>query len=339
MPIIRYSALFWSITAYFWAKLMKFMLTGLFADKPVYRKFLILVSLILFSTIIFSLCGGLVVEYLYGFDVINDAASLSDFGNPEVVSALKVLQLITTGLGMFLVPSLVASLVFSFQPREFLFAKTIPSFRMIALTVVLMFSMVPVINTLMVFNELLELPPFLSWLEQWMKSSEAQAMKITEAFLDVNTTRALMFNILVIAILPALGEEFLFRGVLQKLFHQLTGNIHVTIIITAALFSAIHMQFYGFLPRFLLGLLFGYLLFWSGSIWLPVAAHFINNGAAVVLAYLSATGQLSFNQDTIGTGDGEFIFLAVSVLLSAFIVAMLYRISKKNLPDEETLQL
>jgi uncharacterized protein len=159
-----------------------------------------------------------------------------------------------------------------------------------------------------------------------MKESEAQAMKITEAFLKMETTQDLLINLLVIAVVPAIGEELLFRGVLQRLFQELTKNIHLTVFLSAAIFSAIHMQFYGFLPRMFLGVLFGYMLVWTGNIWVPVLAHFINNGAAVFFAWLASKNEMPFNQDTIGAESGD---LAVAIG-SALAVIMLMMLMKKQ---------
>ena len=161
-----------------------------------------------------------------------------------------------------------------------------------------------------------------------MKGSEENATRITEALLNMNSPGDLFYNLLIIAVLPALGEEFLFRGILQKLFKEMTQNVHVAIIITAVIFSAIHMQFYGFLPRMMLGILFGYLLHWTGNLWVPVIAHFINNAAAVVFAYFAGKQELPFNQDTIGTMEGEWMWVLVASLILS--VAM-YRIWKSRL--------
>src|SRR5207344_1198984 len=97
---------------------------------------------------------------------------------------------------------------------------------------------------------------------------------------------SLAINLFIIAFLPALGEELFFRGMMQKLFSQLTKNNHLAIIITSIIFSAIHLQFYGFLPRMVLGIFLGYLLVWSGSLWLPILAHFVNNASAVLFTFL-----------------------------------------------------
>ncbi|MEL7006274.1 MAG: CPBP family intramembrane glutamic endopeptidase, partial [Bacteroidota bacterium] len=96
--------------------------------------------------------------------------------------------------------------------------------------------------------------------------------------------------IIVIAVIPAIGEEIVFRGMLQNELHTASKNAHVAIWVSAIIFSAIHMQFFGFFPRLLLGALFGYLYYWSGNLIIPILAHFINNGFSLVLVYLS-TGE------------------------------------------------
>src|SRR5690606_2422366 len=119
----------------------------------------------------------------------------------------------------------------------------------------------------------------------WMKVQELQMEKITEKILQVTSFSGLLLNLLVIAIIPAIGEELLFRGCLQPVFHRWTKNIHIAIWITAIIFSAIHVQFYGFIPRMLMGAVFGYMLYWGRSIWLPIIAHFINNATAVIYTF------------------------------------------------------
>jgi membrane protease YdiL (CAAX protease family) len=105
--------------------------------------------------------------------------------------------------------------------------------------------------------------------------------QLTNLFLDTRSTADFIENMAIMAVLPALGEELLFRGIFQRLFSDWARSIHWGIIITSLLFSFFHFEFYGFLPRFLLGILFGYLLIWTASIWIPMLAHFINNGIIV----------------------------------------------------------
>jgi len=306
---------------------MKIMLSGLFADKPTYRKFLIVVSIVLFCTLLFSIAGALMVNVLYGVDVIADPAAFNDLENPMVLAALKLMQLLSTGIGMFLLPSLILAWLFSQRPADYLEINRKPANESILLSVVIMFAAIPVINLMVGLNQQMQLPGFLSEMESWMNGSEENATRITEALLNMNSPGDLFYNLLIIAVLPALGEEFLFRGILQKLFKEMTQNVHVAIIITAVIFSAIHMQFYGFLPRMMLGILFGYLLHWTGNLWVPVIAHFINNAAAVVFAYFAGRQELPFNQDTIGTMEGEWMWvLAASLVLSV----ALFRIWKSR---------
>jgi len=283
------------------------------------------VFIILLNTIIFSFIGGLLTDALYGINMMENPNALSNLEDPAVVGALKLLQIFTTGLGMFLIPSIIASILFSKSPSNYLSLQLPEKPIVLGLSILLMFSAVPLINLIHIFNQQLELPAFLSGIEEWMKQSEANAQRITEVFLNIKTTQELYYNLLIVAILPALGEEFLFRGVLQRLFKELTNNVHAAVIITAILFSAIHMQFYGFFPRMLLGLMFGYLLVWTGSIWVPVIAHLINNGAAVIFAYYAQQNNLPFDQDTVGTGAGEWPLTIFSIAVVAILLFAIKR--------------
>jgi hypothetical protein len=136
-----------------------------------------------------------------------------------------------------------------------------------------------------------------------------------------------------IAFLPAIGEELLFRGVIQRIFTSWTRNQHWGIWISAILFSALHMQFYGFIPRVFLGVLFGYLLVWSGSIWLPIIAHFINNAVAVVAMYLIDKGLLSQEIEEIGTTSDSYYMAAVSLLLIVVFMLMIKRQNSEVNPE------
>lgn len=132
----------------------------------------------------------------------------------------------------------------------------------------------------------MKLPGFLKGIEDWMLRKELEVGNLTKQLLVMNSISVLLVNLLMFVVIPAFGEELIFRGCLQKIFKRLTGNYHIAIWITAIIFSAIHVQFYGFIPRMLLGALFGYLLVWSGSLWLPILAHFMNNAIAVITAYI-----------------------------------------------------
>jgi uncharacterized protein len=300
---------------------------GVFEDKPVYRKFLILVSIVLFSTLVFSMFGALLADALYGVDMINDPNALSDFSDPAVLAAMKLIQVLTSGIGMFIIPALIAAVVFSTKPGEFLGLVKRPGAEAAGLTILLMFAAVPLINALLVLNQGMQLPSFMSGIEAWIKEQEENAAMVTEAFLNMKSTTDLLQNLFIIAVIPAIGEELLFRGVIQRLFTDLTQKPVAAIVLSAILFSALHMQFYGFVPRMALGIMFGFLYLWSGSLWLPILAHLVNNAAAVWFAYLNKDHGLPFDEDTVGTLPGEMPYLIGSVLIVALI---LYRFYKKQ---------
>ena len=173
-------------------------------------------------------------------------------------------------------------------------------------------------------------PYYLKEVENWMKTSENAANNLSELFLKVNTISGLIFNIFMMALLPALSEEFLFRGVFQRLFSEMFKNYHWGIVFSAALFSAIHFQFYGFVPRMLLGVIFGFMLVWSGTLWVPIIAHFMNNAIGVFFYYLQTKGLVDNSLDTIGTCKNELQISIISLILSAAILGLFYYISKRK---------
>lgn len=294
----------------------------MYADASPIVKLLIFIGVLLICTAAFSLAGLVLAPVIFGSDVVLKGINTSDFSNPQSVAALKFLQLFSQ-VGMMIIPSLLAAFIFSKNNSSFLNTNKITGALSLFLVVLLMLLSSPLINFLLEINSHLQLPSFLNSLENQMKHYEEEAAKLTKVFLRMENTSDLFINLLMIGLLPAIGEEFLFRGVIQKLVRELTGNIHVAIFLTAIFFSAIHLQFFGFLPRFLLGMLFGYLLYWSGSIWLPVLAHFVNNASAVMFEWFSQRNQLPFNPDTIGTASGESWILILSIALTFYLIFLL----------------
>jgi len=162
------------------------------------------------------------------------------------------------------------------------------------------------------FNHQLVLPKALAALENLIKVSQDRADKLVEQMLQVHGFYALLFNIFLIAVLPAVGEELFFRGAIIRIFQNWRG-VKTAIWITAFIFSGIHFQFYGFVPRLLMGVFFGYLLLWNGNLWLPILAHFINNVVAVIFFYLKFNGYKLPDIDSIGIGSTLWIGIASGV--------------------------
>ena len=194
-----------------------------------------------------------------------------------------------------------------------------PAAMLLVAGVLLMFLTLPVTNQLTAWNEGMSLGKNLTWFEDWIKSLEETAKVTTEKMLNVNTIGGLLLNMVVVALIPAIGEELTFRGVLQQALTRKMKNPHVAIILSAAIFSFIHFQFYGFLPRMFLGILLGYMFYVTGSLWTSMLMHFLNNGTAVVLYYLNNKGIVDIDVDHFGALNGWMVALS-AVLTVALIV-------------------
>ena len=290
-------------------------LKGIYQDYAPIKQAFILLVLLFVSFVVFNALGMIGVSLI-------DPPSLSDFESTATIQSLKFLQAFSS-FGLFIVPSFLFAYLTS-KSLNF----TAVSRQQFLLTVAVMCFAFPLINALALWNEGLHLPSFLSGLEDWMRSAESQAMQITEAFLKVDHWLELLINILIIGVIPALGEELLFRGVIQKELFSRCGKIHLSIWITAFLFSAMHLQFLGFIPRFLIGGLLGYLFYWSGSIWLPILAHFVNNAGAVILSYLINQQSISNEIEHLGAKDGHLSMVVIALLGLLLLLYLLHAISK-----------
>ncbi|OIP82132.1 MAG: hypothetical protein AUK44_08425 [Porphyromonadaceae bacterium CG2_30_38_12] len=235
-------------------------------------------------------------------------------GSMEDVANLRIAQIIQS-LFLFVATPLILAFFWSEKPLHYLHLSTKSNPTSYLLVVLIAIIAIPFINFLGELNKQIALPHFLSAIEIWMKDMETQMEILIVKLLTVSTLGALLFNLFLIAVLPALGEELFFRGILQKLFTEWRKPI-LAIWLAAFIFSSIHLQFYGFIPRLLLGAFFGYLVLWSGNLWLPIVAHFTNNSMGILFFYLKNKGEQLINLDTIGTGNTIYMaFLSLGLLL------------------------
>lgn len=233
-------------------------------------------------------------------------------------------------LGMFVIPSFVFASLVSYSVTDYLGLKRIPGGFSAMSVILLMYLLLPFITELVRINQAMALPDGLQSIETWMRDAEIRAEELTKAFLKTEGIGGLIVNLLIVGVLASIGEELLFRSVLIKLFRNWFGNVHLAIMVSSILFSAFHLQFFTFLPRLFLGLLFGYLFIWSGSLWLPILAHFINNVSAVVVYYLVDMGSIDIKVEDFGAVENS-MFLWISILLSAVLMAFIFIIEKKGL--------
>ena len=161
-----------------------------------------------------------------------------------------------------------------------------------------------------------------------MHEKEQMAEDMSLQFLEVTGIRGLLFNLFMIGLMPAIGEELLFRSVIQPLAGKLLRNIYVGILVSAILFSGMHMQFFGFFPRLLLGIVLGIFYLWSGSIWVPMIMHLLNNCTAVLVYYLSHNQYIQVDPERFGSSD-DFLWVIISLLISGLILFYVFRNKKQ----------
>lgn len=296
------------------------MVKTIFRDLSPSYKLLFTGFVVVIAFLFTQIIAALLAIPLFGLDQVMGMLSGLDFSDPDSMNLLKFFQIFQS-IGLFIIPPLIVAWLFHSSISEYLSLNNKPMLPAILLVTLLIFIINPFINFTGAINAEMHFPEWMSGVERWMRNAEDTAEKLTKAFLKVDNIGGLLLNLFMIAVLPALGEELLFRGVIQKLFSQITRNPHWGIWISATLFSALHMQFYGFLPRLLLGGMFGYLLVWSGSLWLPIIAHFINNAAAVILLYMIDKGQVNPRIEEFGTGTGEWYVALFSLIMGVLILA------------------
>ena len=241
----------------------------------------------------------------------------------QATNALKWFQFVQT-IATFLIPPFIIAWLCSQNPKQWLQQDRKPSWWMIVSAIVIMLMALPGINLLADWNSRLNLPEALKPLEELMRQQEEAAQLLTERFLSGRGIELLVANIILMAFLPAMAEELTFRGMLQKLI----PNKHAAVWIVAILFSAIHFQFFGFVPRMLLGAMFGYVLVWTGSLWIPITMHFVNNVVTVVAYWILFNNNLNRDVvETFGTGDTLWVGI-VSLVLTSIGLYCFWRLSR-----------
>jgi uncharacterized protein len=299
-------------------------------NKTPFFQLIMLIILVLFSVMFTLFLGVLLAIPFYGANILDMYAEAANLSDESSVAILKYFQAISQ-TGMFIIPSFVFSFLASAHVARYLKIDTWPSFTSVIATLILIFTILPGINWLVEINETMSFPEWMQGIENWMRQSEESAARLTEAFLKTDTFTGLMLNLFIVAVLAAIGEELLFRGVLLRILKNWFQNTHLAIWVSAILFSMFHLQFFGFLPRLALGVLFGYLMVWSGSLWLPILAHFINNAGAVIVYYFYHKKISETPVEDFGTLDNQLLFI-ISLLISAGLLFIIYYKNKLK-PD------
>ena len=189
--------------------------------------------------------------------------------------------------------------------------------------------LIPMSDWLGRVNDSWHLPQGLASLEETLRTMGDKAQAQAEVFLMRDGLGALMCNLFVVALLPALCEELLFRGALQQLFCRMVRNPHVAIWLTAAVFSLFHGEIFAFLPRFVLGAALGYLFYYGGSLWFNVTAHFTNNALAIIVFYLCSKGIVDVQTTESLNAPWFLVLIGLAIAVFFFVMFFVKRKSHK----------
>lgn len=264
--------------------------------------------------LVINLLGALVIIAVYGIDSYKSISGGLDLASINL-QLIKWLQ-ITLSIGIFALPPIIFSYLKGENVFHFLRLRKPPGLRTILMTALIVTLASPLVYWFLEVNQNLSLPDFLRPLESYFKEMEERNEELMKMLLHMDSISSFALNFFMIAMVPAFVEELLFRGTLQRLLQGLYKGPHLAIFLTGAFFSFIHFQFYGFLPRMVLGVLFGYLFYWSGNLWVPILAHFIHNGTQVVMLYLYKTNVVELDIEQIETVPPMLVMVSTVVLFA-----------------------
>ncbi len=295
--------------------------------KGAFKDSSFIIQLLMFSVI---LSGGLIASSLVGSALIIFRFGISPetilyiqqniLDYPDLLRNMQFFQII----GLFIFPAIICGWLFSDDYKKYLQVNTPVDPSIMALAFISVLIAIPFINWTCFINQQLVLPEWMKGLENWMIQMEEANGKALAKMLYADTAWIFLYNIIIICVLTGIGEEFIFRGVVQKLIGKIAINHHVVIWVTAIIFSAIHLQFYGFIARMLLGAYFGYLLFYTKSMWIPAIAHFSNNFFSVTINYIFQDSSETLEEiESVGVGTNSG--LAISSFVLFIILFMLIK--------------
>ena len=243
--------------------------------------------------------------------------------DPKEISLLKIAQVVTSTL-LFILPVTLFCRFLRPERSAFLNMNTMPHIYFLITAAACIFFALPAVGGLEQLNRDIHLPEAFASTESWMHQKENEAEKVYLAFFEDKSAYGLIINLLVMGFVAALSEELFFRGLLQQMFIKNKINAHVAIVLTAVLFSAFHLQFFGFLPRLFLGMVLGYLYYITQNLWVSIAAHFFNNAFAVIsvhmfsdeMATAATNSPATEEQQSIGIG---FVLLSIAMVAGQLI--------------------
>ncbi len=269
------------------------------------------------SHVLFALLSLIFIFILY--QIVGGIITLLVFGmkpTPDNIFGYRL----ATGLGQIifiLVPTLVFVRFVSFTPREY-FRVKLPALQTVIVPLIGIFSLQQVLQIYLIFQEKIPLPENIQLMLEKFKTMFEELYK---QLVSTNSVPELLWVVLIIALIPAVAEEFMFRGLIQRSFEKGTTPVR-GVIITGIIFGAYHMNPFSFIPLVIIGIYLGFLAMRSGSIWVSVVTHFFNNFLACLALYLQLKDDYVVvgNADDMSVGSliATFWFFGVIFILSTY---------------------
>jgi len=261
--------------------------------NPYLSVLLFIGTIILGFTVIGPLVGVILALPFYPGNIMDFMQDVTGGTmNEEIKLPFLILQGSATAVGLILLPMLAYRFIGKMSTKNLFGSTRIRVYGLTALAVIaFMFPNSLIIEWNANINYSGEF-----W--DWAREREDVAEKFTKFLTQFDSAGQFALGFLAIAVLPAIGEEFTFRGWLQPTIQKITGNHHIAIWFSGIVFSAFHFQFFGFVPRMLLGAMFGYFMYWSANLWVPIVAHFVNNGFTILIVYLNQLELVDFDAES-----------------------------------------
>lgn len=290
--------------------------------KPVWIQLLLFIGMAFGLFLILTLVGTIILSNATGVSLL-EVRDINkwDPNDPRMIHFIRGLLLLQF-LGLFLIPSLLFAYFSDPKPLNYLGLKSPVKPIFWILAIVAMFVAIPAVEYIGALNQKMI---FGSQTQKWMKNMEEEAAKQIQFMLSTHTPKELIMNLIFISLFAGIGEEIFFRGILQRLFIRAFKNPWMGIVLTAAIFSAFHFQFFGFFPRLLLGIVLGAIYWYSGSLWTAILAHFLYDGSIIILAYFNPSIVKNPDQSIINTNH-----LAILGLISAALTIILLWLMEKS---------
>lgn len=298
------------------------MRRGILSNTSTPVKVVTLLGALLTGVFVAIITTSLLLSLLAG---VNPEADLTR--SPTV---LRIIQTISALL-LFILPSGLTAWLISPRPLELLSLDRSPSPRAFLYIAGCAICLLPFISWIEELNRAIVFPPSLQGVESWFLAKESDAQRAIELITKGSSLNDIVSSFFVVALLAGVSEELLFRGFIQNMMERSSINRHLAVWITAFIFSAIHIQFYGFIPRLLLGGYLGYLLVWSRSLWIPMAAHTLNNGIYLFFQFANRKEWIEFDPETFSFTD-QPLLLGLSIPAALLMLWLTSRaLQKQNL--------